>query len=341
MSKFKLIATASLILAVTATAGAVTFRRPLVVGERIFFKINNFDSGTLYPLAPVVGTSWGGTGNNLADVNTLDAIPLQTPGIGSLQVPAGPSLPAPPVPSLEDTWGIVKVTEIQDTFSNTLWLPGDTNTELTGIFYGLADIYLEQATATVQRAEGVNFHFELYEAAIAGSQPPDFDASQGTGGRTGLTGYTTATDGVLALSAISVPGHINGPGVRSGANAEFQSTNDIAAIMAGASATVGSGVTFMDITGGTLQPVFDPEFWGAPDSADAFQPLPLNVGVAGSQGADIRLDFTNKVPGPVGTDWLLRSNDPGEMVVAIPEPMTMLGVFMGVGGLAGYIRRRR
>ncbi len=30
----------------------------------------------------------------------------------------------------------------------------------------------------------------------------------------------------------------------------------------------------------------------------------------------------------------------GASVAVIPEPLTMLGVFMGIGGLAGYIRRR-
>jgi len=30
-----------------------------------------------------------------------------------------------------------------------------------------------------------------------------------------------------------------------------------------------------------------------------------------------------------------------EAPLAIPEPLTMLGVFLGVSGLAGYVRRRR
>jgi len=38
--------------------------------------------------------------------------------------------------------------------------------------------------------------------------------------------------------------------------------------------------------------------------------------------------------------WFVKSNDDGGASV-VPEPMTVLGVFMGVAGLGGYLRKRR
>ena len=40
-------------------------------------------------------------------------------------------------------------------------------------------------------------------------------------------------------------------------------------------------------------------------------------------------------------DWDMTSSDPLTASVFIPEPLTMLGVFLGVSGLGAYIRRRR
>ena len=45
--------------------------------------------------------------------------------------------------------------------------------------------------------------------------------------------------------------------------------------------------------------------------------------------------FQQGEPGSVGTLTQLKG------MILIPEPLTMLGVFMGVGGIAGYIRKRR
>jgi len=58
-------------------------------------------------------------------------------------------------------------------------------------------------------------------------------------------------------------------------------------------------------------------------------------------GADFRVHATNS---PVARtalfDWLTQSSDPVTAHL-IPEPMTMLGVLTGIGGLAGYVRKRR
>ena len=53
--------------------------------------------------------------------------------------------------------------------------------------------------------------------------------------------------------------------------------------------------------------------------------------------ADWRMSFTLE-PGTLG--WLTHSSDPGGLY-SIPEPVTMLGVFLGVSSLTGYLRRRK
>ena len=62
----------------------------------------------------------------------------------------------------------------------------------------------------------------------------------------------------------------------------------------------------------------------------------------GSIRADLRVHITNT---PIGArpnpnyDWLVQSSDPvtGDLV---PEPVTVLGMFLGIGSVSAYIRRR-
>jgi hypothetical protein len=60
--------------------------------------------------------------------------------------------------------------------------------------------------------------------------------------------------------------------------------------------------------------------------------------------ADMRIDWVIEGPYDYGTTdkgaGFIRSNDEGGTAVVIPEPLTMLSIFLGVSGLGGYIRRR-
>ena len=59
--------------------------------------------------------------------------------------------------------------------------------------------------------------------------------------------------------------------------------------------------------------------------------------------ADIRLEFNTSLVGPghpAQYDWLVTSSDPMQ-TYGVPEPVTMLGVFLGVSSLTGYLRRRK
>jgi hypothetical protein len=319
MKYLKLLMIGGLVLAVASSAGAFTFNKPYQ--GPVFFKIANFDMGTLYPILPV-GSTFGGTGANGADVATLD-------GVKTAQATGARPLGAFG-DTLDDSWGIARVSEIDDNLGLPLWTPALTGTELTILFYGEQDIYLEQTSATDQIIAGVDINFAMYEEAIP--SPTSYDPSAGSVGRDAVgTGYTTVTEGTLVLSGSSVPGHIRVPGDKGGTNTEFEvDVNASALLFGGVTGTIGSGVSFFEITGGTQSGMFLP---------GAFTPLGPNIGLPGVKNAGVRLDFTTIIP-PNVSDWLVRSNDPAQLE-AIPEPVTMLGLVMGLGGLGAYLRRRR
>jgi hypothetical protein len=320
MKYLKWMIVAGMVLVATTPALAFTFNKPYQ--GPVFFKIANFDMGTTYPILPV-GSTWGGTGANAADVPTLDGIAGKTQATGTRALGAFGD-------TLDDTWGIARVSEIDDNLGLPLWTPALTGTELTILFYGEQDIYLEQTDATDQVIAGVGLHFDMYEEAIPSAT--SFDPSAGSAGRDGPgTGYTTVTEGTLVLAGSSVAGHIRTPGDKGGTNTEFEvDVNASALLFGGVTGTIGSGVSFFEITGGTQSGMFLP---------GAFTPLAPNIGLPGVKNAGVRLDFTTIIP-PNVSDWLVRSNDPAQLE-AIPEPVTMLGLVMGLGGLGAYLRRRR
>jgi hypothetical protein len=85
---------------------------------------------------------------------------------------------------------------------------------------------------------------------------------------------------------------------------------------------------FYSVTGGTEAARWD---------TGAF--IPQKIG--NFLNADFRLHVTDSaVTQDPNFDWLVTSSDPLTAVV-IPEPLTMLAVGLGIGGLAGYVRRRR
>ena len=79
----------------------------------------------------------------------------------------------------------------------------------------------------------------------------------------------------------------------------------------------------MDVVGGT-----EATYW----DTDTF------VSPYGFPNTDIRLQF-DTIPSNIA-DWLVKSRDPVSTYF-VPEPLTLFGLFAGVSGLAGYIRRRR
>lgn len=298
-------------------------------GTELTFKIGNYDVGTLYGASGPAGYSGlpapddlGGTAAGVAALDVLGASP------------AG-ALPLGPYPGtnggLEDTWGIGRITRIEDPLGAAVWTPLGKGHQLNVIFYGLQDFHIEpSATAGNTRISGVGLRVDIYNSALF------LDPTGGTAARTAANTYPTvnAEGQVLELSMISLPGFLFESGTGGGEATEFVSDFNFVALK-------GSGAAFMEITGGASQPLLDGSFWGLPD---AYPMGAINAGILGALGgydlvADVQLQFTTDDTSVA--DWLVESDDPMKMITAVPEPFTMLGLFMGLGGVGAYIRKRR
>ena len=119
-------------------------------------------------------------------------------------------------------------------------------------------------------------------------------------------------------------------------------------------AIAGNAAFNWEITGGTLDGL--PKIESEPED----NALGTNYGTGGTGPdnlgwfwgagtfADVDAEFVTRSNNPFNTpgggagsigDWTVTSSDVNTLY-SVPEPVTMLGVLMGVGGLAGYLRRR-
>ena len=307
------------------------------IGTRLTFKIENWDVGTIYPM-PVVPDPVGytglpgnavGIGNGVAAVNVAQAIAC--PGAQARGLYAN---------MLEDTWGIGKITGIIGEWNVPVWTPQTKGHELNVLFYGEQDIFVESMDPTDplsnSRIDGINLRVDIYHSSLI------LNPLLGVPGRTAANTYPTvnAEGQVLELSMISLPGFINAPGTGAGLATEFESRFNFGSF-------TGDGEAWVEITGGASQCLFDGDCWGVADSW-AMNPAHVPLMPVGSDlDSDVSLAFdTFPAPAPPpGWDpnddwWLVTSEDP-MLVELIPEPLTMLGLFMGLGGVGAYIRKRR
>ena len=96
-------------------------------------------------------------------------------------------------------------------------------------------------------------------------------------------------------------------------------------------ATTGGGHAdlYYSVTGGSPQW----KYW----DTDFFTPIKVGP----YNPADLRLHVTDTPVAQSGEfDWITSSNDPLTGYY-VPEPLTMLGVFLAVGSITGYLRRRK
>jgi hypothetical protein len=305
-----------LVLAVSSQAWAIT----LVVGENDF-KIINRDNGTVYSIAGGAGTGIGDKNNVANGVALLDAYVSKTPAVGGL------------LGGSEDSWGIANTSTIHDSGGNIIWQAGGA-TELTWMFHSAKDFYAQtvNASGTTVTTQSVGLVAELWEEPLAGGT--HIDMTQGSPWRTGLSTYTGATEGTMLLQLTSVAGFIHEPGELGGALTEFETTFN-------SFGNSGGGVAYFNVTGGTMMAFFD--------TNTIYTEASLYNKVA---NADAWIQFTSTPAsdGPNGSknplhvppyDWLVQSEDPVRTDVAIPEPVTMAGLLLGIGCLGRYIRKRR
>ncbi|MDY7010024.1 MAG: PEP-CTERM sorting domain-containing protein [Planctomycetota bacterium] len=273
----------------------------------ITIKMTAFDVGTVYPALGPAGTSVGYSGPPGAGVGggvtAVDGIAGQTPASGALPVGV--------YPGPEDTWGIGKITRIQDANGDAIWTSAGKQAELTVYFWGEQDFFVEQMDSGNQRIDGVGMHFDIYEEPLPSATA--FNATGGTASRTPANTYPTVTDGILVLSGVSAAGFINGPGVAGGLATEFESRFN-------ATSLTGDGEAYISLIGGTDMAQFDTDYFISP---------------FGLGNADFRVQFDTS-PTNVA-DWLVTADDPVKGYV--PEPASLSLLILG--GLVMICRRRR
>jgi len=292
------------------------------------FRINlqNWDNGALYPNLGPTGTGMGygqnGTGTQTVPggIATLDANQL----VGATGAYSQPTVingvAQPASNSNEDSWGIARIVTITDLFGAVVWSESVKNAQLTIMFYGEKDFYVNQLANGFQEIDGVGMHVDMYYQAKTDPGYTQYDPLGGSGNRTGASTYNTVTDGTLILSAVSTSDFIHDTGVLGGRATEFASNFN--------STSGGTGQMYMSVTGGTMGYAFDQNGFVSPFGT--------------GRTADLFGQFTTTVNGfpTVTFDWLGRSNDPVTGgFQPVPEPSTY--GLAGAALLSGMVALRR
>ena len=287
----------AVVLALAVPAGALSLGG---YSGPIKMKFSDLDTGTLYNVAD--GTYVGEA--------TLDALPQVV------------------VPSRfgnEDSWGITRLSVIEDGVGNQLWSRSTANTEIVAIFWGEVDTYLSQTTTgpnVVQDIHGVGMKIAFWE--VPGNQSITLPGTFTTADRTAedlVTGLNTG--GTLLWTLNSVPGF----------NSLFPTDEFFTTF-----SPTGSAFGPFNAQGGMLADL------GTITLSDGITQLTgaQNDMFASTPGeADWRITFTGVVPNAGNTGFLVLSDDPILANVVIPEPLTMIGMLLGAGTVVRYVRKRR
>jgi len=330
MRCFKLLLLGGIVLALAVPASAIT----------VTMNLRNFDQGTLYAVNDATYTG----------VGTLDGL-NQTSPVGGLTY-LGQS----------DTWGIIRLENIQTSGGDYLY-QGSPNREITGIFWGAVDNYLDQTTDAggliIQEIHANGLQMALFLdttpewSSVAQSTGPagwtpdygldgapgdvgvDDDGVNGTddageymypGSDDGGPTYTGITDGTLIWTMVST----------GGLNEDFPTDDFIAEFNQNQAAS-----TF-NSAGGLLFEMGTVDGWGTGPLNYQLDTDTIPAWNAAGTAQDKLVDLTVSFDGTSNDSgaWLLRTSDPMEGDL-VPEPVTMAGLMLGIGSLVGYARRRR
>jgi hypothetical protein len=256
------------------------------------FTFEGYDAGTV---------GYGpGPGTICATAAACDAVPGIVPAPGFY--PLGP-----PVSANEDTWGVYNVLSINRLDNNAVLWSTSPAERLTSMYYGLADDVVEAAAiggGTLWSTKGIGGHQDIY---IRSGDP--VDVTLGSGGRTALDKYTTATAGTLFLSMVFSPNAILGDTTHT-----FRSTFSNVS-------TTGGADGYVDVTGGAYAWMFNTN--SQPDLDGNLHDMKFNI----------TTDFTHSTP-----DWTV--SIAGQASGAVPEPAPLSLMLVGLLGIAARRVRR-
>lgn len=299
-----------------STANAVTFTwldGPLAgqpfAGGAVEIKAFNYDTGTLYNQQPN-GTVLTGA--------ALDA-QISRPALNGQG---------------SDSWGILKITDVlakgPDNLSHSIYNHIVNNFELTGMFWGVQDFYLNQVSQGSglpgggQVIDGTGMVVSIYSDPSKNFNQDPGGGLNGPSDRTGVNTFPTVTDGTLELVLQSTNGFINAPGTFGGVQTEFESN------------TAAVGYAALNVVGGASAAQFNTNAVGFKGSNGA-EFLP---GMGSQASTDVWFAFTSN-QGDSG--WDIRSNDPMIAVISgVPDSGSTLMMTLGsLLALAGAARIRR
>jgi hypothetical protein len=356
MRRLKFVTVAAVICAVALSANAGVVNLP---NAPLIFDITNWDMGTVYYRNPgqpgpisVAPGAWPGTtiyAPNSGETGFVGADPNED-GYGVLRVNS-------------IFKGMVMGTTIVPDPSEPLpiWVDGQYGVELVGMFHSINDTWINDPDPGVPPTGAQNIYaegiqLEIWEQSIAGGVwGGTAGPALGSSGR--IAGAPNAYTGVgvpggvagaeLWAAGPGVGGFVGDPTIPATLTADFRSTFLPGVAFAG---SAGEALVFWNVDAGSQASNLVVAFWQSPLGTQA--DLRTEANLEGNNPANVQSGGVQPMWLPDGTpnplfglnlglfDWTVTTNDETKGML-IPEPLTMIGLFVGVSSLAGYIRKRQ